>query len=271
MSLTSESASVAHVKLSLRTADQYALWKARISATCWAKTKQNVFDVTDDKCGFGPLPDGQERKIPEWVGIAWMSLIESLHDELFIRLVHVEHGRIATLQAEIRAALLVNLAEDVQPLRVELYSASMARDCGQDLQTYISFISQRKDKLTFLGVPVPEGELVAIFLKGLSPAFQPLQVHFSIPGQVPDSFAKAVDILRRFAATPAMAAELARLKNATVAHSVFASLPRDITPSDNRPRATCLKFAKNGICSYGTRCRFSHEARAYEYFKVQFL
>jgi hypothetical protein len=174
MSLTADGASPAPKKLLLRTADQYALWKARTSAACWAKTSRDVFIVTDDECGFALLPEGEEQVIPDWVGKAWMTLCESLHDELFIRLVHVKHGRIATLLSEIRAALLVNLAEDVQPLRVELYSVSMARDCGSDLQSYISFIAQRKDKLSFLGVPIPDAELVAVLLKGLVPAFQPL-------------------------------------------------------------------------------------------------
>ena len=86
MSLMQESPSTVP-KLLLRSADQYSLWKARASAACWSITQRDVFAVTDEQCGFGALEEGQERKIPEWVGKAWMALIGSLHDKLFIRLV----------------------------------------------------------------------------------------------------------------------------------------------------------------------------------------
>ena len=107
------------------------------------------------------------------VGKCWSIITTSLHDDLFLKLVHVEQGHIATLMAEIRAALLVNIAEDVQPLRLELYAASMAKDCNNDLQSFIAYIIQRKDKLLFLKVAVPDEELSLIFLKGLPSVFQP--------------------------------------------------------------------------------------------------
>ena len=78
------------------------------------------------------------------IGKCWTLITQSLHDDLFLKLVHVEHGLIATLMLEIRAALLVNIAEDIQPLRLELYGASMQRDCTNDLQTFIAYITYSK-------------------------------------------------------------------------------------------------------------------------------
>jgi len=57
---------------------------------------------------------------------------------------------------------------------------------------------------------VTEQELVQIFLRGLVPVFQPLQVYFSIPGSLPETFEKAVEIIRKFSTTPAVSAELAK-------------------------------------------------------------
>jgi hypothetical protein len=43
-------AATRHVAVILRTADQYHLWKARISTACWSATRANVFDVSDEDC-----------------------------------------------------------------------------------------------------------------------------------------------------------------------------------------------------------------------------
>ena len=85
------------------------------------------------------------------------------------------------LFAEIGHALVVGNMEEVPVLRLELYGASMQK-CQNDLQLWISYLAERTEKLGFLGHKVPEEELVAIFLKGLHPVFQQLQVYFSIPG-----------------------------------------------------------------------------------------
>ena len=132
------------VRIVLRTADQYYLWKARINASCWAATRIDVFSVTDTFCRKKMEDYVAEEKVDraDPIGKCWTLITQSLHDDLFLKLVHVEHGLIATLMLEIRAALLVNIAEDIQPLRLELYGASMQRDCNNDLQTFIAFIIQ---------------------------------------------------------------------------------------------------------------------------------
>ena len=118
---------------------------------------------------------------------------------------HVGKGKIHSLIAEIRASLAVSTIEDVQPLRVDLYGVDMTRDCNNDLQTYISYIISRRNKLKFLNSEVPENELIHIFVKGLSPIFQPLQVHFAIPNTLPDKFDAVVSIVRKFSNSPAVA------------------------------------------------------------------
>ena len=79
---------------------------------------------------------------------------------------HISRGQLRLLLAEISHALVVNNLEEVQPLRLELYGASMVKDCGSDLQTWISFVTERTRKLN---KPVLDEEQVAIFLKGLHP------------------------------------------------------------------------------------------------------
>jgi hypothetical protein len=201
------------------------------------------------------------------IGRCWTILTTSLHDELFLKLVHVEHGHIATLMAEIRSALLVNIAEDVQPLRLELYGASMQRDCSNDLQTFVAYIIQRKDKLAFLKVQVPDEELAHIFLKGLPSVFQPVQVHFAIPGNKPGSFEGLVEVVRKFAASPIVSAELLKLKSAGLSQNVFSSVSNSARVNHNnnnsstsreKDRPYCLKFSKSGTCSFGDRCKFYH-------------
>ena len=74
---------------------------------------------------------------------------------------------------EINAALLINSAEEVQPLRLELYAATMQKDGNSDLQSYIAYLTHRMKKLASHGKPVEEEEMVSIFLKGLLPVYQP--------------------------------------------------------------------------------------------------
>src|SRR5689334_8777379 len=49
-------------------------------------------------------------------------------------------------------------------------------------------LASRADKLEFLKKPVEDAELIAIFLKGLVPVFNQLQVAFAIPGSMPKKF-----------------------------------------------------------------------------------
>ena len=229
MSLSDSSAAATGLRpvaVILRTADQYRLWKARVSTACWSATRADVFAVSDEDCDKSMKAYVAGDAKADWVGRCWSIITNALHDELFMKLAHVKQGHIASLMAEIRAALLVNIAEDVQPLRLELYAATM-QACSNDLQTYISFIMLRKDKLLFLGVEVPDDELVHVFLKGLHSVFQPLQVHFAVPGTIPNSFEKTIDIVRKYAASPTVHSELSKLKSAGLSQNMFAAIAKD--------------------------------------------
>ena len=135
---------------------------------------------------------------------------------------------ITSLLAEINSALVVNNLEEVQPLRMELYGGTMIKDGESDLQAWISYLTQRAKRLEYLGKKVGEEELIAIFLKGLHPIFQPLQVHFAIPGACSDKWDKVVAIVRKFAATPVVAVELAKLKSSS-SHTLFPAAIKETT------------------------------------------
>jgi hypothetical protein len=223
--MNAETAATTKAAVILKTADQYDLWKARIADMCWAATGKDLFKLADDECeaalealeGDDDVEDAaaaaaaaKAKAKAQWVHKCWTLVTCSLHDDIYRKVNHVERGHMSTLLKEISHALVVNNLEEVQPLRLELYGASMLKDCGSDLQVWISFMMERTKKLEFLEKPVEEEEQVAIFLKGLHPTpFQQLQVYFAIPGNLPETFDAAVSIVRKFAATPVIAAELA--------------------------------------------------------------
>jgi hypothetical protein len=257
------------IRISLRTAEQYHLWKARVHAACWAATRLDVFTITNEVCDTlaaspstseekdKPRPASESPKVKDPVGKCWTLITGSLHDDLFIKLVHVQSGHIASLMAEIRSALLVNIAEDAQPLRLELYGASMQKDCNNDLQSFIAYIIQRRDKLLFLKIKIPEEELCQLFLKGLPSIFQPLQLHYAIPGNSPATFDALIATTRRFASTPIVTAELAKLKSSGLSQNIFTTISRP-SPQQAKEQRYCYRFAKNGSCTFGDKCRFYH-------------
>ena len=101
--------------------------------------------------------------------------------------------------------------------------------------------------------------MISIFLKGLHPVFQPLQVHFSIPGNLPAKFDELVAIIRKFAATPTMAVELAKLKSGGLSQHMFSvGTPSPESTSSSASQTPCFHFAKKGACRFGTSCRFLH-------------
>jgi hypothetical protein len=137
-----EAAATLTPKIILKTGEQYNLWKERVSTTCWALTHVDVFTLTDEQCAkliaIAEEPKQAEGKSYvqiDIVGKCWTVLTSHLSDDLFLKVSHVAKGNIASLIAEIRASLAVSTVEDVQPLRVDLYSANMVRDCKNDLQT----------------------------------------------------------------------------------------------------------------------------------------
>jgi len=239
----------------LKSADQYLAWRTRVADKCWALTGHDLADVTDKECVAALKTAGDEKEAAKrdcWVSKCWLIITSSLHDDLLLKLT-VKRGLIQSLMAEINAALQINSAEEIQPLRLELYGATMQKDGNADLQTYIAYLMQRQKKLAAHGKPVEDEEMISIFLKGLHPVYQPLQVHFAIPGTLPKRFDQVVDIVRRYSATPAAAVELAKLKSGGVSQNMF-----NMTPQQTAKKPLCRMFASKGACRFGTNCKFLH-------------
>ena len=138
----------------LRTADQYDIWKNRVADVCWAATCQDVFTISDEECKAAiavleSKESAEKRKPHEWLGKCWTILTSSLHDDVYRKVNHVPRGHIQFLLTEISHALSVSNAEEVQPLLLELYGATMQKDCGNDLQLWINYIMERGNKLSF--------------------------------------------------------------------------------------------------------------------------
>lgn len=269
MSLTAKSSAASKCAVLLKTADQYEIWKSRVSDACWCATTKNVFNISDEECKAAialledPETKSEHRAGAEWLGKCWTIITISLHDEVYLKITHVSRGLLKSLLSEIGHALVVTTLEEVQPLRLELYGATMQKDCGSDLQAWINYILERAGKLLFLKKEVPQEELVAIFLKGLHPIpFQQLQVYFAIPGQMPKTFESVVSATRKFASNPAVAMELAKLKSAGVSQNMFPMVPLgpQAPQSKQKQTARCRLFASTGTCRFGNRCKFVHIA-----------
>ncbi len=239
----------------LKTADQYHAWCTRVTDKCWALTGKDITLLSDDLCqkAMTAALESPNYDQANWVGKCWITITGSLHDDLLIKVAHVSRGHIKTLLAEISAALLVSSAEDVQPLRLELYGATMQKEGECNLQTFIAYLLQRTKKLAFHKKPVDDEELISIFLKGLHPIFQPLQVHFAIPGTLPKKFDEVVEIVRKYSVTPAVAPELAKLLATGVSQHMF-------PVATQFPKPVCRQFSSKGSCRYGSACRFQHTA-----------
>lgn len=137
----------------LKTADQFDMWKIRITDACWHSTSKDVMHLTDQEC-VDALHDydakdpkaktPSPKPSPCWVTQCWMIITSSIHDDLYKRVAHVPRGRIKSLLDEISHALLVTMpGMSVVNLRDELYSASMLKNCNCDLQLWVSFVTER--------------------------------------------------------------------------------------------------------------------------------
>lgn len=266
----------------LRTADQHEAWRLRIADKCWGKTGKDILSITNDMCAAALAKLREEGKTAketqtnttsnEWVTKCWTIITKSLHDDILTKVAHVERGHIESLLKEISASLVVNTLDEIGPLRLELYGATMQKDCNSDLQTFISYLQLRQRKLTFLKKPVDEDELVSIFIQGLHPLFQPLKVHLAIVGS--KKWAETVEIVRRFASSPAMVVELAKLRTQGLSQNIFSMHTNDpqvvmhtSTAQTTPPRSTgqsvspsnqmCRNFAR-GRCFSGNNCHFRH-------------
>jgi hypothetical protein len=232
----------------LRSADQYLMWKARVGDLCWSATGMDIFDVTDDQCKtlMRVLADqaGEKKTKDKWLSKCWDIVTTSIHDDVYRKVHHVSRGLLQSLLTEIAHALVVNNLEEVPALRLELYSSTMAKDAGSELQAWISYIMERADKLEFLKKPVEESELIAIFLKGLVPTFNQLQVAFAIPGSSPKKFADAIATTRKFAANPTVAADLAKLKSRGQSQSMFLTTTTVPQAPRTKSQILCRAFCR---------------------------
>ncbi len=89
---------------------------------------KTCFDLTDEDCAAGLAEheaNKEEKKAKvkdDWVGKLWTIITASLHDDIYTKINHVKRGAIKSLMTEINAALVMNNAEESQPLRLELYA-----------------------------------------------------------------------------------------------------------------------------------------------------
>ena len=263
----------------LRTPDQHEAWRTRITDKCWAKTGRNILAVTDAACIAALTKihhdDAKDEDFTKhgWVTTCWYIITQSLHDEILLKVAHVERGYIETMLKEIASALTVYTLEEVGPLRLELYAATMEK-CGNDLQSFIAYIQLRQRKLTFLKKGLAEEDLIAIFINGLHPVLHAIKIHLRIA--TPEKWEGAVAVVRAHCASPEVSADLQKLKSAGLSQHMFplqhhhlqqqralapsssASSPSQSANSSSRLQP-CRNFAR-GRCTSGTNCRFSHTA-----------
>ena len=190
MSHASTDVSTTSSSFQLRTSDQYEAWVAKITDKCWAKTGKDIFTITDAACVAALTKLHAESKTAAevsqhgWVTTCWSSITKSLHEEIMIKVSHVERGHIASLLKEIASALTVYNTDEVGILRLELFGATMEK-CNSDLQSFISYIQLRQRKLKFLKKALSEEDLVAIFVSGLHPILSPLRSQQSLKTRLP--------------------------------------------------------------------------------------
>ena len=76
MSLTAETtAKTSKCSVVLKTADQYDIWKARVTDSCWSATLKDVFTIADEECKHAinelEKKDPKEHHLHSWVGKCW--------------------------------------------------------------------------------------------------------------------------------------------------------------------------------------------------------
>jgi len=87
----------------LRTADQYPAWKVRVADKCWALTGKDIFVVQRDACAAALLAQtkAEAKSADFWVNKCWLTITAALHDDLLVKVAHVERGNIPGLLAEL--------------------------------------------------------------------------------------------------------------------------------------------------------------------------
>ena len=111
--------------LLLRTSDQHDAWRLRVTDKCWAKTGKDILLVTDAVCIAALSKIHKEDAKADdyakhgWVTTCWNTITKSLHDEILLKVAHVERGHIETLLKEIASSLTVFTQDEVSPLRLD--------------------------------------------------------------------------------------------------------------------------------------------------------
>ena len=198
--------------------------------------------------------DDEKGGLPPWVQRCWILITSSLHDEIYLKVQHIKRGLIQSLLSEIHKCVLLGATEEIVPTRINLYGATMDKEGAGDLQTFISYLKTKQNKLLALGDPLKESELVGIFLNGLSPIFNPVVVVLrGVTDAMPKTLDEAIDKVRKFAGQPAVALELLRGKGGGAQHLfAAASYPPQIPPK----KQICKLFSM-GKCRFGDKCKFS--------------
>ena len=76
-------------------------------------------------------------------------------------------------------------------------------------------------------------------------------MQFAIPGICPKTFAEVLEVVRKFASSPVMAAELAKLKSNGTSQHMFPM-------TENTSKPICRQFSSRGTCRFGATCKFTH-------------
>jgi len=111
-------------RLSTNFADQYEAWRIRIADKCWGKTGKDILNVTDAVCAAAlhklrtEESKGTKEALAivnanEWVTQCWVTITKSLHDDILMKVAHVERGQIESLLKNIAAALVVDTMDEV--------------------------------------------------------------------------------------------------------------------------------------------------------------
>src|SRR5690349_3773284 len=83
----------------LRSAENYDIWRIRVSAECWAATRKELFEISQEQVDAfnseiktAPTKKDKTGLDYDWVTQIWGILTTSLHDELLLKTRHITKG-----------------------------------------------------------------------------------------------------------------------------------------------------------------------------------
>ena len=187
-----------------------------------------------------PMLRIDQHEVPKfgWVPKCWLTIPNTLFDDILKKVAHVERGSIETLLKEIAASLTVYTQVGAAHLRLQIYGCTMQK-CDSDLQSYIAYFQIRQRKLTFLKKPVAESDLVSLFINGLHPILTPLKIHLRLTA--PTKWDEVVNVVRIHEACEASAGQRNYGDRCQFSHAAI--------PPENVPVTQQSKFirSKNNI------------------------